>query len=205
MATPRCAGRSRVASAPSIRTRPLDTSSSPAIRRKRVDFPHPDGPTKTTNSPSRMSRLTHGITTAVAKLLVTCSSLMAPIATSPRPPSSFHRSESKTADQLTLGEPAENQYGRDRHRRRRRQLGPEQAFGTGIGSDERTQWRGAGSAEIQCPEGFVPCQDDVEQHGRGNTRHSHRRKNVDDFVQQARPVHAGGLQDVAWYLFEIGV
>jgi hypothetical protein len=35
--------------------RPSVTSSSPAIIRSSVDFPHPDGPTSTMNSPSRMS------------------------------------------------------------------------------------------------------------------------------------------------------
>jgi hypothetical protein len=32
-------------------------SSSPATDRSAVDFPHPDGPTSTMNSPSRTSRL----------------------------------------------------------------------------------------------------------------------------------------------------
>src|SRR5580658_1135639 len=36
---------------------PPVTSSSPATQRKVVDFPHPDGPTKTTNSRSATSRL----------------------------------------------------------------------------------------------------------------------------------------------------
>jgi hypothetical protein len=34
---------------------PEVTSSSPAIRRSSVDLPQPDGPTKTTNSPSSIS------------------------------------------------------------------------------------------------------------------------------------------------------
>ena len=33
-------------------------SSRPTIMRSRVDFPHPDGPTRMTNSPSATSRLT---------------------------------------------------------------------------------------------------------------------------------------------------
>ncbi|CPU63921.1 Uncharacterised protein [Mycobacteroides abscessus] len=33
-------------------------SSSPTIMRRTVDFPEPDGPTRMTNSPSAMSRLT---------------------------------------------------------------------------------------------------------------------------------------------------
>ena len=36
---------------------PAVTSSSPAIIRSSVDFPHPDGPTSTMNSPSRTARL----------------------------------------------------------------------------------------------------------------------------------------------------
>ena len=39
-------------------------SSSPAIRRSRVDLPQPDGPTKTTNSLFLISRLTPLITSA---------------------------------------------------------------------------------------------------------------------------------------------
>ena len=47
---------------PPITTSPLVTSSSPAIMRRRVDFPQPDGPTKTTNSPWSTSRDTSWIT-----------------------------------------------------------------------------------------------------------------------------------------------
>src|SRR5450759_213141 len=41
---------------PPIKSSPEVMSSSPAIARSRVDFPQPDGPTKTTNSPSLISR-----------------------------------------------------------------------------------------------------------------------------------------------------
>ena len=41
----------------SMKTLPLLISSSPAIIRSVVDFPQPDGPTKTMNSPSFTSRL----------------------------------------------------------------------------------------------------------------------------------------------------
>jgi hypothetical protein len=39
-----------------IETVPAVIGSSPAIIRSAVVFPHPDGPTKTTNSPSATSR-----------------------------------------------------------------------------------------------------------------------------------------------------
>jgi len=41
-----------------IWTWPSLISSSPAIIRSSVDFPHPDGPTRTTNSPSSISTFT---------------------------------------------------------------------------------------------------------------------------------------------------
>ena len=40
------------------RASPAVTSSSPAIIRSTVDFPHPEGPTRMTSSPSAISRLT---------------------------------------------------------------------------------------------------------------------------------------------------
>src|SRR5690606_35793397 len=41
-----------------MRSSPDVMSSRPTIIRSSVDFPHPDGPTRMTNSPSAMSRLT---------------------------------------------------------------------------------------------------------------------------------------------------
>src|SRR5260221_10680160 len=46
----------------SIEIVPPLTSSSPASMRSRVDFPHPEGPTRTMNSPSRISKLNPWIT-----------------------------------------------------------------------------------------------------------------------------------------------
>src|SRR5260221_2190225 len=46
----------------SIEIVPPLTSSSPASMRSRVDFPHPEGPTRTMNSPSWMSKLNPWIT-----------------------------------------------------------------------------------------------------------------------------------------------
>jgi hypothetical protein len=37
---------------------PLEIASSPAIIRSKVDFPQPDGPRMTMNSPSRISQST---------------------------------------------------------------------------------------------------------------------------------------------------
>src|SRR4029453_17111238 len=52
MAMSRWGGSKSVTSTPPIETVPSVTSSRPAIIRKSVDFPQPDGPTSTMNSPS---------------------------------------------------------------------------------------------------------------------------------------------------------
>src|ERR1700712_3346345 len=56
MATPRSAGGRSCTDSPPMRISPAVGASSPAIRRSSVDLPQPDGPTKTMNSPSAMSR-----------------------------------------------------------------------------------------------------------------------------------------------------
>ena len=62
-----------------MNTAPEVMSSNPAISRSRVDLPQPEGPTKTTNSPSPTSRLTPWITVVSPKVLVTFCSRIAPI------------------------------------------------------------------------------------------------------------------------------
>src|SRR5215212_7667082 len=62
-------------------------SSRPAIIRRAVDFPHPEGPTKTTNSPSGISRfILSTATTSSPKTLVTSSRVTSAI---PLPPSVY--------------------------------------------------------------------------------------------------------------------
>ena len=57
MAMPRFAGGTSFIRTPSIWKSPSVIVSSPAIIRSRVDFPQPDGPTKTISSPASISRL----------------------------------------------------------------------------------------------------------------------------------------------------
>ena len=56
MARPRCLAGRVLTIRPPISISPEVMSSSPAIMRSSVDFPQPEGPTSTTNSPSAMSR-----------------------------------------------------------------------------------------------------------------------------------------------------
>src|SRR5512132_3884513 len=57
MPTLRLPGASPVTSSSSMRTRPLVGVTKPAIIRSVVVLPHPDGPRRVRNSPSRTSRL----------------------------------------------------------------------------------------------------------------------------------------------------
>ena len=71
-----CTGRS-VMSLPPTWTRPESGSSKPAIMRKDVVLPQPDGPSREKNSPAAMSSVTPSTaTTRPSKVLVTFSSLM---------------------------------------------------------------------------------------------------------------------------------
>ena len=56
MAIPRSAGSTLTTLLPPMRRSPALICSSPAIIRSKVDLPQPDGPTKTQNSPSAISR-----------------------------------------------------------------------------------------------------------------------------------------------------
>ena len=58
MVTSRSFGSSSLTNLLSINKSPAVISSSPAIILKVVDFPHPEGPTKTINSLSLISMLT---------------------------------------------------------------------------------------------------------------------------------------------------
>src|SRR6478672_2355699 len=97
-----------------MRILPPVVSSRPAIRRRSVDLPQPDGPTKTTKAPSSTVRLTFEMTLVVPKLFSTPSRTISPILSSE---TLFDRAERHPAHQLLLTEPAHDQDRRDRQRR----------------------------------------------------------------------------------------
>src|SRR5688500_6627670 len=63
-------GRRWVTPGAPIRTLPLGTDTRPAIMRRVVVLPQPDGPTRTTNSLLAISRSSGGMTVTVPKDLV---------------------------------------------------------------------------------------------------------------------------------------
>src|SRR5947209_15876240 len=72
--------RKDVTSSPSSRMRPDVGSSSPAIIRKVVVLPQPDGPRMTKNEPWSTVKLTPLTAANVPKFLATCSSLISAMA-----------------------------------------------------------------------------------------------------------------------------
>src|SRR3546814_239475 len=83
---PRCDGAREVTSRAPMTMRPAVSSSSPATARNSVDFPHPDGPTITVNSPSATS-IDMSFRTSVAPKLLRAPSIDNP-AMIPRVPRS---------------------------------------------------------------------------------------------------------------------
>src|SRR3546814_6202908 len=83
---PRCYGAREVTSRAPMTMRPAVSSSSPATARNSVDFPHPDGPTITVNSPSATS-IDMSFRTSVAPKLLRAPSIDNP-AMIPRVPRS---------------------------------------------------------------------------------------------------------------------
>src|SRR4051812_13011937 len=77
MLTARLFAETVVTSAPCSTTRPLSGVSNPAIIRRLVVLPQPDGPSIEKNSPSRISSVTSSTAVWLPKRLLTPSSAMA--------------------------------------------------------------------------------------------------------------------------------
>ena len=75
MAMSRSFGATLLTTRPPIAISPAVIVSSPAIMASSVDFPQPDGPTSTTNSPASTSRLMPFSTSTAPKLLLTLLTL----------------------------------------------------------------------------------------------------------------------------------
>src|SRR5918996_4870166 len=204
MASPRSAGGTSLIRSPSIMRSPEVISSSPAIMRSKVDLQQPEGPTKTTNSRSSMSRSTPLMTSTSPKLLRRSRSVRVAMG-SDSLRSLFDGAEGQAAHELLLAHPAEHQDRRDGHGRGGRQLGPEQPLRAREGGDEGGERSRAGGGEIEAPEGLVPGQDDRQQRGRGDPGQRQRHQEMEQLLLGLGTVHAAGLEDVLGHLLEEGV
>src|SRR5215212_5565663 len=105
MARSRCCGGMAATSSPPIRIWPEPGVSSPATSRSTVLLPLPDGPSRTSSSPSATSRLrSRTATCPFAYALLTCRS----------------DSDAMSALHCAGGEPGDDAPLRDQHERRNR-------------------------------------------------------------------------------------
>src|SRR3954465_15455219 len=93
---------------------PLVMSSSPTIIRSKVDFPHPDGPTRIMNSPSATSRLTSFTAGKPSPYLLTmffiviAAIVSSPVSVLPRSRSALDGTVGETGDDAPLEEEDEH-------------------------------------------------------------------------------------------------
>src|SRR6185437_7736099 len=99
-----------------MRISPSVTSSRPAAIRRSVDLPQPEGPTKTTNSPSAMSKSTSRITLTSA---VYCLLMFLKLTEAIAAPNAKNELTLDRAGRQTLDEEALAGEEGDQHRQRR--------------------------------------------------------------------------------------
>src|SRR5215510_12808860 len=120
MATLRFTGSMKFTSRPPITISPESASSSPATARRIVLFPHPDGPSRTRNSPSAIRSETSLTASTLPKRLTRCLIRMS---ATPFPPSAHDScAESSLLERpghRSLHEPALEDQEDDQHREHR--------------------------------------------------------------------------------------
>src|SRR3954468_8216904 len=113
MAMPRLAGARSFTRSPPMKRPPAVMSSSPAMRRSSVDFPQPEGPTSTTNSPELISRSIPCSTGVAPKDLRTPEIAIDAIPFTPSP-SSFDGAGGQALHQMPLNEEEEDADRKER-------------------------------------------------------------------------------------------
>src|SRR6516162_4098982 len=99
---PRLLGSRCVTSVPSISTTPASVSSKPAITLSNVDFPQPDGPSRTVKSPASIGRWMSFSTCRGPKDLESAETETADM-------SAFYRAGSDPTHEVATGEEIDNQ------------------------------------------------------------------------------------------------
>src|ERR1700757_4726142 len=167
----RSLGGTKVTSFSPISTRPPSRGSSPASMRSAVVLPDPDGPTRTMNSPSLMSRsraLTAGGASLAYTRLADTNFTLAIGDLHPKSVcgnDSLDGSHGQAADQRALRDPAHEDH-RDRgHRGRRRQVREVQPLLGDGANQEHRHGRGVGEGQVEREEQLVPGEDHENEGG----------------------------------------
>src|SRR5579862_4498366 len=150
-------------SPPASRRVPASGISSPAIMRSSVDFPQPEGPSKTTNSPSSAFSETPLTASREPNRLVmpSISSAM----------SAFHRAQRESAHQIFLRGRGEDQNGQHRDHARGAHFAPAYLVLRHPRRDSDGQrHRGLRLRQNQREQEFIPRDNQTENRGRGQAR-----------------------------------
>src|SRR5262245_17394508 len=101
-------------SRPPITISPESASSRPATARRIVLLPHPDGPSRTRNSPSAMRSDTSLTASTLPNRLTRCLIRMS---ATPLPPSLFERPGHRSLHEPALEDQEDDEHGQHRHHR----------------------------------------------------------------------------------------
>src|ERR1700722_13617362 len=153
----RSLGGTKLTSRPPTSRLPPSSGSSPASMRRAVVLPEPDGPTRTMNSPSLMSRsralTAGGVSFAYTRLADT---YLTPAIGHFQ---SLDRSHRQASHQRALGDPADEDDGNRGDRGRRGQVRDIEPF-LGDGADqEHRHGRGVRDRQVEREEQLVPRED----------------------------------------------
>src|SRR5215831_18514701 len=165
MARPRLAGGTSFTGRLSMAIWPAVGLSSPATRRRSVDLPHPDGPTKTQNSRGRMSRSMFSRTEVRPKDLATPRSEMAVSAVAFMA-LTLHRAGGEARDDAALEDEDDERQGHDD--RRRHDVSPGELVLAGAAHERDAHRHGAlvvVQREGQREEELVPRGDERQEPG----------------------------------------
>src|SRR5215472_6582837 len=185
-------GGTSVTSRSPISTRPLSIGSSPASSRRAVVLPEPDGPTRTMNSPSLMSK-SRASTAGGASLPNTrVAETNFTLATGDL--HSLDGSHRQPADKRPLGDPANDD---DRHRGdrgRRGQVSDEQTLRADAAHQEHRYGLRVGGGQVDRQEQLVPGEDDADQGRRDHPGQHDWQDHAENFPDPAGAVQPRGLE-----------
>src|SRR3954454_11149378 len=115
----------KLTSRPPITISPESASSRPATARRIVLFPHPDGPSRTRNSPSAMRRETSLTASTFPYRLTRCLIRMSATTLLPSPPVSLlQRAGHRGLNEPALEDQEDDEHGQHRHHGRGRDHAP---------------------------------------------------------------------------------
>src|ERR1017187_142680 len=197
MAISLCRGSTSLTCRSSMKMDPDVTSSSPATIRSAVVLPQPDGPTRTSSSPSSIWRSSD--CTAVVPsgyCLVTESSTIRDTfpASLPSSPGSLAHAESEPLDQV----PLEDQVHGDGRQGADQRACHQRRDGGGAPGRERGQPDGDGPVagvlqEEQADQQVIPDLDELEHRDSRDGRQRERDGDLQERPLVAQAVHDGGL------------